>query len=247
MTFSLLLLIAFTISISERANSQGSDQENDWSGKLSSDGLYQSGNTSKFFVQARGEIKRATRDLELILAGGISYGESKGKKDDNSLNAAFTADLFYEKNISPFILQYVEYNFGKGIDIRSQSGGGLKYEFWQEPMHLSSVSLALIYDYTDLTDKPGNYNTGKMRMSLRIRTKQTLLDSNAILSFTGFYQPAISDLSAANLRAETILDIPITKKIFGRIAYLYSFEDVVSVGRVRLDNKLTFGLGIGFD
>lgn len=241
------MLIAFTILISDRANSQGSVQESDWSGKVTSDGLYQSGNTSKFFVQARGDIKRATNDLELILAGGVSYGESKGKKDDNSLNAALTADLFYRRKISPFILQYVEYNFAKGIDIRSQSGGGLKYEFWQNPMHKSSVSLALIYDYTDLTDKPGNYNTGKMRMSLRLRTRQTLLDSNFIFSFTGFYQPATSDLSAANIRAETVLDIPITRLLFARIAYLYSFEDVVSVGRLRLDNKLTFGLGIGFD
>jgi len=247
MANAYILLIAASILISTKSHSQNSVHESVWSGKVTSEGLYQSGNTNKFFVQGRGDIKRATGDLELILAGGISYGESKGKKDDNSLNAAFTADLFYERQISPFILQFVEYNFGKGIDIRSQSGGGLKYEFWQDPLHLSSVSLALIYDYTDLTDKPGNYNTGKMRMSLRLRTRQTILDSNAIISFTGFYQPAISDLSAANLRAEAILDIPIAKKIFARIAYLYSFEDVVSVGRVRLDNKLTFGLGIGFD
>ena len=247
MNIKYILLISMIISFSGNVNSQNSNQVNIWSGKVSSEGLYQSGNTSKFFIQGRGEIKRAAGDLEMILAGGISYGESKGKKDDNSLSAAFTADLFYERQVSPFILQFVEYNFAKGIDIRSQSGGGLKYEFWQEADHLSSVSLALIYDYTDLTDKPGNYNTGKMRMSLRLRTRQTLLDSNAILSFTGFYQPAISDLSAANLRAETILDIPISKKLFARIAYLYSFEDVVSVGRVRLDNKLTFGLGIGFN
>ncbi|MGB3017070.1 MAG: DUF481 domain-containing protein [Ignavibacteria bacterium] len=247
MTFRLLMLIAFIILISDKAHSQRSDQESDWSGKVVSEGSYQSGNVNKFFVLGRGDIKRATQDLELILAAGISYGESKNKKDDNSLTAAFTTDLFYKKMISPFVLQYVEYNFAKGIDIRSQSGGGLKYLFWQNPLHRSSISLALIYDYTDLTDKPGNYNTGKMRLSLRLRTKQSLLDSNFVLSFTGFYQPSISDLSAANLRAETNLDIPITKMVFARIAYLYSFEDVVSVGRVRLDNKLTFGLGIGFD
>ncbi len=245
-SFSLISFVLL-LFVNSKSISQSSDPVSVWSGKVTSEGLYQSGNTNKFFIQGRGDIKRATGDLELILAGGISYGESKGKKDDNSLSAAFTADLFYERQISPFILQFVEYNFGKGIDIRSQSGGGLKYEFWQDPMHLSSISLALIYDYTDLTDKPGNYNTGKMRLSLRIRTRQTMLDSNAILSFTGFYQPSISDFSAANLRAETILDIPIAKKIFARIAYLYSFEDVVSVGRVRLDNKLTFGMGIGFD
>lgn len=222
------------------------DEPRIWSGKLTGEALYQSGNTSKFFIQGKGDIKRTTAELEMIMAASIGYGESKGLKDDNVIAAAFTADLFHDRTFSPFILQLLEYNFAKGIDIRSQSGGGLKYLFIKDPDLVSSASLALIYDYTDLADKPGNYTTGKLRFSFRLKSRLVLLDSNAILSFVGFYQPALEDLKAANLRAETVLEVPITKLVFARAAYNYSFEDVVSVGRQRLDNKITFGLGMGF-
>lgn len=241
----LLLLISVNF-ISQNIYSQIHDSSSGWSGLISSEGLYQSGNTSKFFVQGKGEIKRDRDNLETMLNASIGYGESKGKKDDNSLSSAFTADFFYKNTFSPFVLQYVEYSFAKGIDIRSQTGAGIKYLFIKAPENKSSVSLAFIYDYTNLVSKPGNYNSSILRLSFRLKTKQKIFQSKVIFGFTGFYQPSITDFSASNIRIETNLEIPVVYGIFARVNYLYSFEDVVSTGRKRLDNKLTFGFGIGF-
>ena len=218
----------------------------EWSAFLSGEGLYQSGNTSKFFLQSKGELKRDVKDFEGILFISYGYGESKGKKDDNSFTSSLTGDFFRSRMFTPFLLQIIEYSFAKGIDIRSQSGAGLKYTFIREKEHKSSISAALIYDYTNLAQKPGNYNVDILRLSFRVKTRQEILNSKLILSFTGFYQPALKDFSAANIRIDFSADIPIVSNFYFRSSYLYSFEDVVSVGRKRLDNKITFGLGISF-
>lgn len=217
-----------------------------WSAFLSAEGLYQSGNTSKMFIQSKGELKRDVNDFEAILFASYGYGESKGKKDDNNFTSSLTGDFFRSSKFTPFLLQIIEYSFAKGIEIRSQSGAGLKYTFIRDSKHKSSVSAALIYDYTNLIQKPGNYDVDAKRLSMRLKSRQDLLSSRMILSFTGFYQPSLDDFSAANIRIDVSIDFPIVKKVYLRTSYLYSFEDVVSVGRKRVDNKITFGAGIGF-
>lgn len=242
MTHKFILLLLLLCG--GRAFSQ--TNEDSWSGFVTSEGLYQSGNTNKFLIQARGEVKREKGILELILAGTVGYGESKNVKDDNYLGVAFTADLFYESTVSPFFLQLFDYNFAKGIDLRSQTGAGAKYTFVHDPLHLTSASLALVYDQTDLAQKPGNFDAYKYRLSFRSRTRQTLLDSNLLIGYTFFYQPALNDFASYNIRFDSYIDVPVTKRLFLRASYLYTFEDVVSVGRKRADNKLTFGIGVGF-
>jgi len=225
-------------------NNNASDPE--WSGSLSGEGLYQSGNTRKFYVHGKGSITRADRYLETILTGSYGYGENRGRKDDNEMIASFTADLFYKNRWSPFILQYINYSFAKGIDLRSQSGGGVKYVPVQNEDHKTSISLALIYDYEKLADKPGNFDQENLRFSLRVRTKQNIIKDRLMFNLTAFYQPVVNNFSRSNFRVETGLTAPLIKGFSLLANYLYTFEDVVSVGRMRADNKLTFGLIVNF-
>ncbi|MEO6695393.1 MAG: DUF481 domain-containing protein, partial [Ignavibacteria bacterium] len=188
--------------------------------------------------------KRADRLIESILAISLGYGESKGKKDANDFSAAFTTDLFYKNIWSPFVLQYTEYNFASGIDIRSQTGAGIKYVIINDADHKTSVSVAGIYDYTKLVDKPGNYTNQTTRVSVRFRTKQILLDNKLEFSFTSFYQPSVKNIKNAINRFETNLKIPLSKHFSVNSTYRFIEDDVVSVGRKRMDTKLTFGVGV---
>jgi len=218
----------------------------EWSGSLSGEGLYQSGNTRKFYIHGKGSITRADRYLETILLASYGYGENRGRKDDNEMIASFTADLFYKNKFSPFILQYLNYSFAKGIDLRSQSGGGVKYVAVENEDHKTSISLALIYDYEKLAQKPGNYDQENMRFSLRIRTKQNIVKDRLMFNVTAFYQPVVNNFSRANFRVDAGLKMPIVAGVSLISNYLYTFEDVVSVGRMRADNKLTFGVNVSF-
>jgi len=241
--FYLLLFLAIPLFL----NAQDSTKKiSDWSGFLSGAGLYQSGNTNKFYIQGAGELKRAGKILETILFGSIGYGENKGRKDENEIIAAFTADLFYENKFSPFILQYLNYSFAKGIDLRSQSGGGIKYVPIKNEKNKTSISAALIYDYENLTSKPGNFDQDKLRFSFRLKTKQDLFKEHLIFTMVAFFQPDISQVSSANFWIDSNLKVPVHKKISFTVNYLYTFQDVVSVGRVRADNKLTFGMRFDF-
>lgn len=240
--YILAFLFICSTSVSQIKDSSASP----FSGSLSVTGLYQSGNTNKFIVQGRAELKRVSEMLETILSGAASYGESRGRKDDNSYYASLTADLYYHKMISPFALQYLEYNFAKGIDLRSQSGAGLKYLFIPDEKHKSSVSLAVIYDYLKLVSKPGNSESKEIRLSFRFKSKQKLFDKRLFVNLIFMYQPVIENFSMANFYIESNLEVPLTKILRMIADYNYGFDNVVSVGRKRADNKLTFGMRIVF-
>ncbi len=47
-----------------------------------------------------------------------------------------------------------------------------------------------------------------------------------------------------NLYIESTLEVPLTKVFRLNAIYTYAFDNVVSVGRKRADNKLTFGGGL---
>ena len=132
------------------------------------------------------------------------------------------------------------------VDIRSQTGAGIKYVFIPATEHKSTISVAGIYDYTNRSDKPGNYNTQTIRISVRFRTKQILFNHKLEFSFTSFYQPSIKNIKDAIFRFETNLKLPLSKHFLDNSTYRFTEDDVVSVGRKRVDTKLTFGVGVNF-
>lgn len=241
-----LIFVFYFFTFQNLYSQEEKDSVSEWSATVKATGLYQSGNTNKFYVNGSSEIKRADKLLETILLLSAGYGESKHIKDDNTYFASFTADLFYKDEWSPFFLQYLEYNFSKGITLRSQTGVGVKYLFIKNPNHKTSFSVAGIYDYLKLVDKPGNSKTNSGRLSLRLKSRQSLFEKHLIVLFTILYQPLVKDFSKKNLFIETTLEVPMSSLIKLNIIYNYGFDDVVSVGRKRADNKLTFGAGLYF-
>lgn len=246
--FFLLIIIftGFNLSYSQNTVLKKDSSHTKWSGSITGTGLYQSGNTNKFLIQGRGELKRVNKNLEMILSALGNYGENKGVKDDNSYYGSLTADLFYDNKFSPFMLQYLEYTYSKGIDLRSQTGGGLKYLFIPDDEHKSSVSLALIYDYLKLVEKPGNTKSKEARFSFRLKSKQKLINDKLIINFVFLYQPVVDEWSNSNKFIDTSLEIPLTDLFRLNVIYTYTFDNIVSVGRKRADNKLTFGAGLYF-
>lgn len=217
-----------------------------WSGSLQAEGSIQKGNTNKILGMMKGEVKRTDRILESILTGKIVYGESDDIKDENDFYSSFTIDLFYNRMFSPFLLQLTEFSFGREIDLRSQSGAGLKYTFVNIPEIKASVSAAGIYDYTNLREIPGNNDSRTWRLSTRLKFTLTLFNSSLILAHATYYQPSYKSFKNAIWRSETDLSLPLTKFLFISSTYSYIHEDVVPAGVKKDDHKLTFGLGVNF-
>jgi hypothetical protein len=217
-----------------------------WSGSFKVEGSYQKGNTNKILGMMKGEVKRTDRVLESILTGKIVYGESDDVKDENDFYSSFTMDLFYNRMFSPFLLQLTEFSFGREIDLRSQSGAGLKYTFVNIPEIKASISAAGIFDYTNLREKPGNNDSRTWRLSARLKFTLTLFNSSLILAHATFYQPSYKHLKNAIWRSDTELALPLTTFLFVSSTYSYIHEDVVPAGVKKDDHMLTFGLGVNF-
>jgi len=217
-----------------------------WSGFFKVEGFYQKGNTNKIYSVSSGEVKRSDGILESIAYASLGYGESDGIKDDNELASSLTFDLFYNNVFSPFILQLTGFSFAREIDLRSQTGGGLKYTFADIPEFKSSISAAGIYDYTNLKDKPGNIDSRTWRLSARFKFKSTLFGGRINVSHVTFYQPSFKNIRNAIWWSETGLETPLTDFLNITATYNITHEDVVPMGVKKTDQKLTFGLGIEF-
>lgn len=243
MRFKIFSIIIFGLFFVDKIHSQD-DSAKIYSASLVFNGLLQTGNTNKFIVAGRSELKRATEKLETIISFAASYGENRGSKDDNSYLGTFTADLFYQDMFSPFILQYAEYNFAKGISFRSQSGAGLKYLFIKPRAHHSSISAAFIYEHLNLFKVPPGSSDNEYRISFRLKTRQELIEEKMTASVTVMYQPAADKLTNYNLFIDSSLEFPLNKIFRLNANYVYGFSNTVSIGRKRADNRLTFGAGI---
>ncbi len=217
-----------------------------WSGSFKVEGFYQKGNTNKIYAVSGGEVKREDGIVETILSASLGYGESEGLKDENDFYSSFTIDLFYKNKFSPFLLQLTEYSYSRDIDLRSQSGGGIKYTFIEVPEFKSSISAAVIYDYTNLREKPGNTDSRLWRLSARFKFKFTPFGDKVTLSHFTFYQPSLKEYKNASWRSETTLAAPLTEFLAFISTYRYTHDAVVPAGVKQDDHKLTFGLEINF-
>ena len=242
---SIVLLLTFLLCFSVSSQDKLKvTKKSDWFGELKVTGFYMKGNTNKFYILTGGEVKHQDSIYTLDLIASLDYGETKHIKDQNTLFGDFSADMYHYNLLSPLILQIGEHDYAKGIKFRSQSGGGLKLNFIQHPEHKTSISLALIYDYTDLVDIPGNYDNRTWRLSWRFKTKQSLFDDRLRISNVTFFQPSVKSIINAIWRSETILEAPVLKFLSLIGSYLYTHNDIVSVGRLKSDHKVSFGLSL---
>jgi hypothetical protein len=245
---ALFIVFTFTYSVFSQDTSPVKNQKpkSHWSGFFKVAGIYLKGNTDKVFAVSSAEIKRSDGILESIAMATLDYGESDGIKDESDLYSAVTFDLFYDRKLSPFILQLTEFGYSREIGLRSQTGGGLKYTFINIPEFKSSISAAGIYDYTNFREKPGNVDSKTWRLSARLKLHTVLFGGRIEISHTTFYQPSFKDFRNGIWRSESELSMPLTWFLKITVAYLFKHEDVVPADVKKSDHKLTFGLAVEF-
>lgn len=243
MKYSIIILTIFIICTNLYAQNKKTDSSYitlTWNAGAS--GFYMKGNTNKFYVVSTGEIKRqdSTATLDLLLS--LDYGATNQIKDQNNFFGDFSADLSHFSTVSPLFLQIGEFSFPRGITFRSETGAGVKYNFIKYPEHKTSISLAVIYDYTNLVDKPGNNDAKLLRLSWRFKTVQKLFNDRLRLTNVTFYQPSVKSIANTIWRVESTLEAPVVRGFSLTVNHLYTHDDIVSLGRKKGDNKITFGV-----
>ena len=246
LTFLLLTIFIKPLFSQQNRVDSLSKYDNIWTGSVSLNGLFQSGNTNKITILGKGEFKRVDGILETDFSTSYFYGIKNGVKDNNTLTSVIRADFLYDQIISYYFLQSIEYDYSKGIDLRFQTGAGVKWIFMPKSKNKTSASLALIVDNTDLVKDPRNYNDRSLRFSFRLKTNQELFEKHLNINAVGYYQPDVENFANNNQRLELTLSVPVVSGFSVNSYYLYTFDNTVSVGRKRADNLLTFGLKYAF-
>jgi hypothetical protein len=241
----LIFIIIFVFSIKLYTQDKSMDSSrSSWWWSLGASGFYMKGNTNKLYTTGAGEIKKQDSISTLDLLLSLDYGATNKIKDQNNFFGDFSADLFHYNTFSPLILQIGEFGYSRGIVFRSETGGGAKYNFIKHPEHKTSVSLALIYDYTNLVHKPGNNNGRTWRFSWRFKTNQKLFGDRIRIGNVTFFQPSVRSIQNVIWRSESTLEAPIVKGFSLMVVYLFTHDDIVSVGRMKTDQKVSFGLKV---
>lgn len=217
LVFALILCLNITYAAA-------GDSLSSWSGHIKAGGFFLKGNTDKFSTSGEFQLMFRKGIIESILSATASYGESDGVKDENDRSATYTLDFYYDNIWSPFILQFAEYSFARNIDLRSQSGAGIKYTFVPFPKYKSSLSAAGIFDYTNYKNVPGYDDSKTFRLSIRLKSKILLLNGMMVLSHVTFYQPSVKEIRDRIWRSETSVGINITSMITFSTTYKYQYE-----------------------
>jgi hypothetical protein len=238
---SVLLLSVLLLNLIS-VNAQ--DTLDPWSGKVKAGGLYLQGNTNKFYGTAEGQIMFRKGIVESIIFSKATYGESDGIKDDNDITVNYTFDLWYDNIWSPFILQFAEYSFARNIDIRSQSGAGIKYTFVPFARYKSSLSAAGLFDYTNYKNIAGYKDSKTFRISVRFKTKLLLFDEKLTITNVTFYQPSIKEIRDRIWQSESSLAFGISEILSFITTYRYHYEFYTVEDRKKHDHEIDFGISI---
>ncbi len=216
----------------------------DWGGSLAAEAIVQTGNVETQFFTLRGDVSTLDSVVEVGFHGEFAYGEQDAIKNQQLLLGATTVDFWPETVLSPFVLGTAETNFQRQIDLRWQTGGGLKWLFWHDTTNEVSLSAAALFDATEYEPTANLDPVRTGRGSFRLKGRHILLNTYLVITHTTFFQPSLS--SSEDFRWNTLVtfDVPLSSVVSLRTSISNTFENIVPPDKKKHDAKLLFGLKV---
>lgn len=209
------------------------------------------GNTDALGINADLNFRRISPRTEIILSAAVAYLETGGEKNAEKMVIEARVDHRLAGKLVVFVIGKPSRNLLQEIDFRLESGAGIKYDIIDNTANQQedflntdlSVSLALVYEYTDRVDDDDHEKL--FRFSLRPRLKQEL-GRNLQLEIMFFYQPQYGDFGNYRLHLESRLEFKVSKAIALRLKFIGEYNSVVPEGVEKQDYQLINQLLIGF-
>ena len=163
-----------------------------------------------------------------------SYGEANGEENTNKTNAhARLIHKLYEKNLNWEVFVQSETNKFTNIDEKYLSGGGLRYDFFDEDYGDLYFGLGGFYErinYTTTID-PSESNA---RMNSYIAYTLKFGD-DAELAYVGYYQPKFEEFSDYIISNAFGLKIHVYKELFLSFIMYYDVDSKPAIGVKKYD------------
>jgi hypothetical protein len=187
----------------------------------------------------------ATR-YELGFRGRGRYGRSEGAEVARSLRGSLNVDFRPAERWSPFLFASAEHDRFRRLDLRLNSGGGLKRTFWREEWSEVSLSGAVLYAFEDLAvaDEVGGPSvTHAARWSVRGRARWQVREGTRFEQVV-FFQPAWDRIGDYLLEAQTSGRVALSESLSLTTGLLYQRDSTPAPDVVPDDWSITIGLSV---
>lgn len=176
---------------------------------------------------------------------GRTDGETVAENYRGQVDFAFTP----ESRWSPFLFAEVEHDPFRRLEIRSNSGSGARYRFWESEGGSASISGALLYSYENFTsdpelaDSPFAPSRQTARVSWRLKGERELTETFTLEHVT-FYQPVWDTLDDYLFDTQTTGRVRVSDAIALTMSYTYGRDSTPPPDVGRDDRLFTAGISI---
>jgi hypothetical protein len=186
-----------------------------------------------------------TSRYELGFRGRARYGRSEGEEVARSVRGSLNADFGPDQAWAPFLFASAEHDRFRRLDLRLNSGAGLKHTFWREGWSELSLSGAVLYWYENLMvpDTVGTGVTHSARWSWRGRARGQLRDGARVEQVV-FFQPAWDRIGDYLLEAQTTARVALSASLALNSSFLFQRDSTPAPDVTPDDWAITIGLSL---
>jgi hypothetical protein len=186
-----------------------------------------------------------TTRYELGLRGRARYGRSEGSEVARNLRGSLNADFRPAERWSPFVFATAEHDRFRRLDLRLNTGTGLKHTFWRDGWSEVSMSGAVLYSFEDqaVPDTVGTGVTHTARWSWRGRARRQPREGTRFEQVV-FFQPAWNRMGDYLLEAQTSGRIALSEALAFTTSILYQRDNQPPPEVSPDDWSITLGLSV---
>lgn len=240
----LLALLAAPAAAQEPASPAPEPRPDKWKAALDVGFTGSIGNTRLAVLTTAVRVKHLqTQIMELDWVASYRYGESDGEVVQRNASTTLTMDVSPRAKWSPFAFATIERDPFRRLDLRSNTGSGLKYTFYRTERGAASMSVAGLYSHESFTnDRPERKDA---RWSARFKIDQRL-GSLLRIENTTFYKPVWNRSGDFNIQLQSRLSTRVTQRVAITFTHEYLHDSTPPAGVAREDQRFQAGATIDF-
>lgn len=203
------------------------------------------GNTDTTAVNASTDNTVWTERHRGLLNGKYAFASADGENTAKNARGTLGYDYFFTKKLFANSYEFLEYDKFQGLDLRSTTGLGLGYQFFNTPSHSLSGSIGPAFVYQKFqetgTTKTAtgawavDWNYDLISDRLRVYHRQK-----------GFRDLGVEGSTALRWTAEQGVRIEVYGNLFLKVAYEYRYNSDPEPGKKKSDEAFIWALGYQF-
>lgn len=202
------------------------------------------GNTRLAVLNTGFRVKHLqTESFELEWSVSYRYGESKGDVVARNAATSLTFDLTPRSYLSPFVYATVERDPFRKLDLRTNTGSGVKYTMYRSKQGTASLSAAALYSHEAFTiDRPTRRDA---RWSFRTKVEHALGKTMRVEN-TAFYKPVWDRSGDYNVQISSRMSTKVASRLAMTLSHEFLHDSTPPTGVGREDQRFQAGITLAF-